>query len=344
MKSMALTGIGEMGMITEPEPVLRDENDVLIRVSHMGVCGSDMHYYSTGRIGNNRVEYPFVLGHEGSGIIEETGTSVEGFKSGQRIVIEPAMPCRQCDQCLSGRPHTCRNLKFLGNPGQYPGLLSERIVMPAHSCYPVPDHLGHELAVLAEPVSIAVWAGDLAGASANKTVGILGSGPIGMSVLLYCLHLGIENIHVTDKLDYRLDMAEAAGARWTGNPESSDIVTGILEREPEGLDLVFDCCGMQEAMDQAIELLKPGGKIMIVGIPEFDHWTLPADLARRKEICFQNVRRQNNRLQKAIDLIAGGQLAVENLITHRFDFPESGKAFDLVSGYRDGVMKAIINM
>ena len=151
MKSMALTGIGEMGMITETEPVLRDENDVLIRVSHMGVCGSDMHYYSTGRIGNNRVEYPFVLGHEGSGIIEETGTSVEGFKSGQRIVIEPAMPCRQCDQCLSGRPHTCRNLKFLGNPGQYPGLLSERIVMPAHSCYPVPDHLGHELAVPSTP-------------------------------------------------------------------------------------------------------------------------------------------------------------------------------------------------
>jgi len=342
MKTMALTGIAEMGMIPEPDPILKNDNDVLISVSHMGVCGSDMHYYTTGRIGNNHVEYPFVMGHEGSGIVEETGKAVVGLNKGQRIAIEPSMPCQKCDQCLSDRPHTCRNMKFLGAVGQSPGLLCESIIMPAHCCYPLPDRLGNEQAVLAEPLSIAVWAGDLAEISPGKSIGILGSGPIGMSVLLYCRFLGAENIYITDKLDYRLKMAEGSGAKWTGNPDSSDIVSGILDDQPAGLDIVFDCCGMQAAMDQAIELLKPGGRIMIVGIPEFDHWTLPADLTRRKEICFQNVRRQNNRMKKAIDLIAGGKIDISPLITHRFSFEDTGKAFDLVAGYRDGVMKAIV--
>lgn len=342
MKSMALTGIGKIGMINETDPVLREENDVLIRVTHMGVCGSDMHYYTAGRIGSNRVEYPFVVGHEGSGVIEKTGPGVKGLVKGQRIAIEPGMPCHSCDQCQTGRPHTCRNMKFLGNPGQSPGLLSETIVMPAQNCYPLPDHLENEFAVFAEPLSIAIWAADLAGVSHGKTVGILGAGPIGMSVLQYCRFLGAEKIYVTDKLDYRLRMAGIAGAGWTGNPDSSDVVSGILEKEPMELDVVFDCCGMQEAMDQAIDLIKPGGKIMIVGIPEFDNWVLATDLTRRKEICFQNVRRQNDRLQKAIDLIAGGKVDVSPLITHRFSFQDTSKAFDLVSGYRDGVMKAII--
>lgn len=344
MRSVALTGISQMGLITEPEPVLTRDDDVLIRVSHVGICGSDMHYYTTGRIGSNRVDYPFVLGHEGTGVVQDTGPAARKIKKGQRIVIEPAMPCGKCDQCRTGRPHTCRNLKFLGNPGQSPGLLSETIVMPAQCCHPLPDDLGSEQAVLAEPLSIALWAVDLAGVSSNHAIGILGSGPIGMSVMMYCRHLGAENIYVTDKLDYRLSMAELAGARWTGNPDASDIVSGILDRVPVGLDIIFDCCGMQEAMDQAIRLLKPGGKIMIVGIPEFDFWSLPTDLTRRKEICFQNVRRQNDRLQKAIDLIAEGKMDMSGMVTHRFPFEDAGKAYELVSGYRDGVMKAIVRM
>ena len=339
---MALTDIRKVEMIKEPDPVLLEESDVMISVSHMGVCGSDMHQYTTGGIGGHSVEYPFVLGHEGSGVIEDFAAGVKGLKKGQRIAIEPAMPCLKCDQCLAGRQHTCHNMVFLGSPGQAPGLLCETIVMPAHCCYPLPDHLGNELAVLAEPLSIAIWSADLAGIIQGKSIGILGSGPIGMSVLLYCRYLGAEKIYITDKLDYKLKMAEDAGALWTGNPDSSDIVAGILEKESGGLDLVFDCCGMQEAMDQAISLLKPGGKIIIVGIPEFDSWSLSADLIRRKEICFQNVRRQNDRMQTALDLISQGELDMSPLITHRFSFQEAAKAFDIVSKYQDAVMKAII--
>ncbi|HEC42814.1 MAG TPA: hypothetical protein ENI20_08315 [Bacteroides sp.] len=344
MKSMALTGIAEMGMITGSNPGIKNDNEVLIQVSHMGVCGSDMHYYSTGQIGDNKVEYPFVLGHEGSGVIVETGAAVAGLKKGQRIAIEPAMPCHKCDQCLNGRTHTCRNMIFLGSAGQAPGLLSERIVMPAESCFPIPESLQSDLAVMAEPLSIAVWAADLAGVQTGMSIGILGIGPIGMSLMNYCRFLGAEKIYVTDKLDYRLIMAEKAGGVWTGNPDKSDVVSGINHEEPLGIDIVFDCCGMQEAMDQGIEILKPGGKIMIVGIPEFDNWILSADLTRRKEVCFQNVRRQNDRMQKAIDLIVESKVDMSSMITHRFPFESAGKAFDIVSGYREGVMKAIIEI
>jgi L-iditol 2-dehydrogenase len=342
MKSMALTGLGQMEMISMPVPDLVNDNDVRVRVSHMGVCGSDMHYYTKGRIGSVRVDYPFVVGHEGSGIVEKTGSAVTGLKEGQRIAIEPAMSCHACDQCLAGRPHTCRNLKFLGTPGEASGLLAESIILPAECCLPLPDHMENGHAALAEPLSIGIWAGDLGGVFRGSSVGILGCGPIGMSVLLYTRYLGAKRIYTTDKLDYRCAMAESAGAGWTGNPDHTDIVSEILERESVGLDFVFDCCGKQEAMDQAIRVMKPGGKIVIVGIPEFEHWSLPADIIRRREIGFINVRRQNCRLQKAIDLIADQDVNILPLITHTYPFHEAGKAFDLVSGYRDGVMKAII--
>ena len=342
MNSVALTGIAQMQIISEPDPLIQNEDDVLVRVSHMGVCGSDMHFFHTGRIGKTEVVYPCVLGHEGSGIVEEIGSGVKGLVKGQRIMIEPAMPCGKCDQCLADRPHTCRNIIFLGQPGVLPGLLSEYIKMPQHCCFPLPIHMSNEHAVMAEPLSIAIWAADLAPVQKGMNIGILGSGPIGMCVLLYCKYLGVHNIFVTDKLNYRLKMAEQSGAGWTGNPDSSDIVSGILDEAPEGMDIVFDCCGMQEAMEQAIQIMKPGGKIMIVGIPEFDNWSIPADAPRRYEIGFQNVRRQNNRLQTAIDLISEGKIDVSTLITHRYPFLETSKAFNLVSNYGDGVMKTII--
>ncbi len=342
MKSIALTGIREMNMIQEPDPVIRNETDVIIKVSHIGVCGSDMHLYTEGHIGDNWVNYPFVLGHEGCGIVEQVGTGVKHVKPGDRIAIEPAQSCGKCDQCLAGRPHTCRNLTFLGSPGQAAGILSEKIIIPATSCFPLPDHLTNDQACLAEPLSIGVWAVDLAGLKPGSSIGILGSGPIGMSVLLYARSQGVKNIYVTDKIDDRLAMAEKAGANWTGNPDKEEIVSLITEAEPFGLDCVFDCCGKQEAMDQAVALLKPGGKIMIVGIPEFDNWSFATDKTRRKEVGIQNVRRQNDRLQKAIDLIAEGHVNTAQLVTHRFSFPQTKDAYDLVNDYRDGVMKALI--
>jgi L-iditol 2-dehydrogenase len=269
---------------------------------------------------------------------------VKSFKKGQRVAIEPAMPCYQCDQCLAGRPHTCRNLKFLGCPGQAEGCLSEYIVMPETSCFPIQPKMTYDHAVISEPLAIGVYAVRLAQIEfEEKCVGILGFGPIGMSVLLSVLHKGVDRVYVTDKIDTRLEIAKRCGAEWIGNPLKEDVVTAVKAREEALLDVAFECCGKQEAIEQAVEMLKPGGKLLIIGIPEFERWTFSADKIRHKEICIQNVRRQNHALEETLDLLQNNKVDVSLMPTHRFKFSHAKEAFDLVADLRDGVMKAMID-
>ena len=343
MKAMMLTGIRRMEMKEVPAPAVLNDLDVRIKMKTLGVCGSDIHYYVSGKIGSQVVEYPFTVGHEGAGEVVEVGRKVKHVKPGDRIAIEPAMPCWECDQCRSGRPHTCRKLRFLGCPGQAEGSLSEYIVMPETSCFKIPDHMSYDEAAISEPLAIGLYAVNQSIPMKGAKVGILGFGPIGMSVMLPALAMGAKEIYVTDKIDERLQIAERTGASLTGNPDQEDVVGKISSRVPELLDVVFECCGQQDAMDNAIDLLKPGGKLMIIGIPEFDRWSMASDLIRRKELVIQNVRRQNEAVQPALDMIASGEISVDLMVTHRFDFRDSKEAFDLVAGYQDGVMKAMID-
>ncbi len=343
MKSMMLTGIRKMELKTVPDPLLLSGKDVRIRMKVVGVCGSDIHYYLNGRIGSQVVDYPFTVGHEGAGEVVETGKEVHTLKPGDRVAIEPAMPCSDCDQCIAGRPHTCRNLRFLGCPGQAEGCLSEYIVMPASSCFHLPDKMSYDEATISEPLAIGVYSVRQSMPVKGATHGILGFGPIGMSVMLAALDRGSEKIYVTDRIDERAAMAAGSGAAWSGNPDREDIVNRILDREERGLDVIFECCGKQEAMDQAVDLAKPGGKIIIVGIPEFDNWSFSADKIRRKEISLVNIRRQNHALEETLDMISKAVVNVKHMVTHRFPFEKTNEAFDLVAGYNDGVMKAMID-
>lgn len=343
MKSMMLTGIREMEMKNVPDPLLVNDNDVLIRMKVIAVCGSDVHYYVSGKIGSQVVQYPFPVGHECAGIVEKVGSAVTRVKPGDRVAIEPAMPCFECDQCLAGRPHTCRNLKFLGCPGQADGSMSEFIVMPETSCLPIAEHMTYDQAAISEPLAIGVYAVNQSIPMKGANVGILGFGPIGMSVMLPAIAKGAENIYVTDKIDGRLQIARENGAKYAGNVDKTDVVKEILEIEPKGLDVIFECCGQQEAVDQAFELLKPGGKLMIIGIPEFDRWSMPVDKGRHKEVTVVNVRRQNDAVEQALEMLEKGTVDISKMPTHRFSFEDSQKAFDLVANYEDGVMKAMID-
>lgn len=343
MKTMALTGIRQMEMQETAMPQIINDTDVLIKMKVVGVCGSDVHYYTQGKIGSQVVNYPFPVGHEGAGEVVEVGPDVTRVKPGDRIAIEPAMPCGECDQCLADRPHTCRKLRFLGCPGQADGCLSEYIVMPENSCFVIEDNMSFTEAAISEPLAIGVYAVNQSIQIKGAAIGILGFGPIGMSVLLPAIAKGAHKIYVTDLIDERLQIAKDCGATWTGNPEKEDITTTIKNLEPLLLDVVFECCGKQEAMDQAIEILKPGGKLMIIGIPEFDRWSFHVDKLRHKEICIQSVRRQNHSVEEALDLMANKQVDVGKMPTHRFSFARTKEAFDLVTGYKDGVMKAMID-
>ncbi len=252
------------------------------------------------------------------------------------------MPCFECDQCKCGRPHTCRNLKFLGCPGQASGSLSEFIVMPETSCLPIPDHMTYEQAAISEPLAIGLYAINRSIPMLNANIGILGFGPIGMSVLLPALAKGTGKVYVTDKINERIQIALNSNASYAGNVDERDVVKEILELEPDGLDVEFECCGKQEAVEQAFDLLKPDGVLMLIGIPEFDYWSLPVSKGRHKEVTIKNVRRQNGAVDEALELLAVGKIDVSNMPTHWFSFEDSKKAFDLLAAYKDGVMKAMI--
>jgi len=342
MKSVLLNKPHSFEIAETASPVIKNPGDVLIRIKSIGVCGSDIHYYSDGKIGDQIVVYPFRIGHECAGIVEQVGADVKNVIPGERIAIDPLISCGKCTQCLSGRFHTCLNQKFLGCPGQLEGALAEYLILPSQCCYKIPEKLSYQQAVLAEPLSIALHA--LSFITDNeKSLAILGTGPIGLSVLTAAKFKGINKLLTTDILDYRNTIASANGAVYSGNPKKQNIVKDILEIENEGVDAVFDCCGKQEAIDQAIEILRPGGKLIIVGIPETNEIKFNPHLIRRKEIQIQNVRRQNEKIETALQLLANPNFDIDFMITHNFSFEQTTEAFNLVENYSNGVIKAMIN-
>ena len=343
MKAVYLAGLRRLEMREAPAPEIKAPDEVLLKVEQVGVCGSDVHYYTTGRIGSMVVKFPFRLGHEFSATVAGVGKKVKHLKPGDRVAVEPAISCGKCDQCRAGRRHTCRKLRFLGCPGQAEGCLCEYIVMREKNCFKVPGKMSFEQAALVEPLSIGIYSSKLAMPLKGKTVGILGFGPIGISVFMSSLSEGAQKIYVTDKIDERLKTAKKAGASWVGNPKRTDITGEIVEKEPSRLDIVFECCGQQEALDQAVDLLKPGGKLLIVGIPEVERISFKIDVMRRKELQLLNVRRQNNCVEQAIRFMSNQRGNMDFMITHRFSLERTQEAFDLVAGYKDGVIKAMIN-
>lgn len=346
-----------------PVPAIGGEHDVLLAVDTVGVCGSDVHYYNEGRIGSMVVEYPCMTGHECSGVVVETGRAVANVKSGDRVAIDPLIVCGKCDQCRSGRRHTCRNQHFLACPGQGPGALAEYLVMPDYCCFPLPDNVDLVQAALCEPLSVGLYAHRLSTLVAQPFqavnsekhqghrleslchVAILGCGPIGLSVLAAIRAAGAPvKVYMTDLLDERLAFARRFGADWTGNARTGDVVEQIVRLQPQGLDVVFECSGEQDAIDAGVRMLKPGGQLVLIGIPKVDRVSLVIDLARRKELSIQNVRRQNECVQAAIDLVAAGRVDVRPMATHHFPLSRVKDAFDLVQNYRDGVIKAMVHV
>lgn len=342
MKKAALTGINKIEIIDAPKPEIKEDKEVLIKMQVMGICGSDIHYYAEGRIGNQVVEYPHTIGHEGAGIVEATGSKVSSVKPGDKIAVEPSIACGHCEQCLSGRFHTCLNNIFLGNPGQREGNLAEYIVLPESQCVKLSKNQPIEDGALSEPLTIGNYAYKLAEALKNSKIGILGFGPVGISVMLAAKAHGQKDFYVSEKIDARIQKAKNLGALATFNPNNQEVAREIKKMEPNSLDVVFECCGQQDAMDTALEVLKPGGKVIVIGIPEFDRYSFDSDLARRHELSIIHARRQNKTLEETLDLMASGKIDGNQMVTHQYKLEEVPEAFDLVRNYRDGVIKALI--
>jgi len=353
MKAARLTGIRQVRIDDVADPGVPGVGEVLLRVEVVGVCGSDMHYYRTGRIGSQVVTYPFTVGHECAGTVMAVGPVSPGhagpvLAAGDRVAVDPLMACEQCDQCHAGREHTCRRQRFLGCPGQAEGALSEFLVMPARCCFPLPPTMSFVQATLAEPFAIGLYTYRLwkRACGQEHTPGpllILGCGPIGLSVLAAAKADDPGRaVFMSDLRDCRLEMARRMGADWVGNPTRLDLLATLRQAAELGFAAAFECAGEQETIDQALELLGPGGRLMLVGIPEADRVSFRPDVMRRKELMLHNVRRQNQCAADAVAMIADGTINLDAMVTHEFDFAQTAKAFELVADYADDVVKAMI--
>ncbi len=344
MKTAYFTAPHQVEVADAPEPRCQSSEDALVAIDRVGVCGSDIHYYLDGRIGDQALRYPATVGHECSGTVLAAGPAVKHLRAGDRVAIDPAFPCRQCDQCRAGRFHTCRNLLFMGVPGQAPGALAERSVVPAGCCFKVPDSVSLDAAMLVEPLSVALHAVRLAELAAGMKIAVLGTGPIGLSVLLCAKAISPCTAVATDLLHERLAIARRCGADATINARQHDVraeCTGLGFPE---FDVVFECSGDPACVDQGQTLLGPGGTLMLVGIPSVDAVSFNPHFMRRNELRFQNVRRQNGCVEPVIEMIADGRLDPAPLLTHHFPIEKVADAFELVAGYRDGVVKAVIDV
>jgi L-iditol 2-dehydrogenase len=345
MKLAQFTGLRKIEIVEGPKPRLAGMGDVLLKIDRVGVCGSDVHYFREGRIGNQIVMYPASLGHECAGTVVEVGTAVKTLQVGDRVAIDPAISCGMCDQCLAGRENTCRNLQFLGSPNEASGAAAEFAVLPARNCFPLPDSISLEEAVLVEPLSVGLHAVRLAEIREGAFLGILGAGPIGLSVLLSAkATVPSCTVYMTDRIAERLQAAAECGADWTANIQGEDVAAGIQRERPLGLNIVFECSGDPAAIDEGLRLLTPGGTLVLVGIPPVDEVTFDIHHARRRELTMKNVRRQNGCVDSVIEMIASGRMNPRPMLTHRFPLEKINDAFKLVEDYRDGVIKAIIEI
>ena len=338
MRAVVLTGIRKLEVRELPVPQIKNAEDVLLKVERVGICGSDIHYYASGRIGSQVVQYPYTVGHECAATVVQVGAEVTNVKLGDRVAVEPAIPCFDCDQCRAGRENTCRNMLFLGCPGQVEGCMCEYIVMPSFCCIPIPPQVTFEEAVICEPMAVGLYALRLANLPAGSRIAVTGSGPIGLSVLLSARAMGIEQVMATDKVPLRVKMAGTAGASWTGSDQNLE---DMLTSDSPEVDAVFECSGDQDAVEQGVRLLTPGGKLILVGIPSDSRFSFSMDQLRRRELSVLNVRRQLNCTESCVQMIASGEVDVKFMATHSFDVHDAGKAFDMVAA-RDEVVKATI--
>jgi len=311
-----------------PHPGKPGPDDVLLRVVATGICGSDLHTFADGRIGDTVLQSPLVLGHEFAGVIEQVGANVMELRAGIRVAVDPAHPCHHCDMCLHGHPNLCRRLHFCG---LYPdnGSLRELMVVPATTCFPVPDSISDDAAAALEPLGVALHAIDLAKIKPGDRVAILGAGPIGLLLVQVAKLAGASEVLIRDPLAWRVALATRFGARPL--PVRAEV------------DVAIEAAWGGNAIEQAIELTRPGGRVVLVGIPSEDHCSFQHSTARRKGLTVVFSRRMKHAYPRAIRLVESGKVNVDSLITHRFPLKHTVEAFTLNAAYKDGVVKVIVN-
>lgn len=306
------------------------EGEVLVRILSVGVCGSDVHYYEQGRIGDFVVRSPLVLGHESSGQIVEVGRGVSPARVGERVAIEPGEPCHRCDQCRAGRYNLCPNIKFHGTP-PVDGTLSEFVTVKAELAFAVPDEITDNAAALLEPLSVGIWANRKSGTQIGTSLLIAGAGPVGLVTTKVAHALGATRITVTDVNKSRLSSAVASGA--------TEIVMAGSDAVPRDFDAFIDCSGSSAAVDAGVRSVRPAGSVVLVGMGA-DELRLPLGVIQQRELLITGTFRYANTWPTAIALVASGQVNLDDMVTSEHGLADVEQA--LTAGRDPHSVKAIV--
>jgi len=341
MRSLRLHAPRDLRMHDEPVPE-PGPDEALIRIKSVGICASDLRYYRDGRIGSTVVTSPIVLGHEASGVIESVGEGVAHLKPGDRVAIEPAKPCLQCEWCKAGHFNVCPGIPFFGTP-PIDGCLRDVVAWPARLCLKVPDSLSFDEIAMLEPLAIGLYAAELAEPGPDDVVVILGAGGIGLSVLQAVRVAGVKRVIVSEPVEARQLAALRLGASEVTAPTSADAHVDRFTAG-RGADIVIECTGEDEAVQQIARLARVLGRAVIVGIPASDVYPFDASVARRKQLTAVFVRRSNLTTEKAIELVSEGKLDAASLATHHFPLERTADAMELALAKSDGVIRAIITV
>jgi L-iditol 2-dehydrogenase len=330
MKSVRLHNPGDLRLHDEPVPI-PGEGETLLHLTAVGICGSDLHWFNEAGIGDARLEKPLVLGHEFTALTEE----------GERVAVDPSIPCGACEDCKRGDPNLCENIIFAGQ-GNQDGALREQMAWPKRCLFPLPDQMSYAEGVMLEPLGIAIHAVDLAHLKVGMSVGVFGCGPIGLLILQLARLSGVNKVLATDILPHRLEVARALGADETFLVERSFSEREVAMLDGRRFDVVFEVAGENTAVEMAVAAACPGGIVILVGIPSDDRTSFDASVARRKGLSLKLVRRMKLTYPRAIRLVESGKVDVRSLITHSFSLEHAAEAF-AVAARREGI-KVIITL
>jgi len=335
MKVLRLHGAKDLRLHEEPIPRAQ-EGEVLIRVKAVGICGSDLHWFAEEGIGDARLAKPLVLGHELAGVIDE------GPRLGERVAIDPCITCGKCEFCLQGNPNLCIAHTFAGH-GLTDGGLREYLSWPESFLFSLPDSISDEDGAMLEPLGVALHAIDLGHLRTGMTIGILGCGPIGILAIQLARLSGAAQVIATDRLAHRLDAARLAGADLVFKAEAGSHESAALMEATQGrgVDVAFEIAGENDAVETAVAVAKPGGCVVLAGIPAEDRTSFTASIARRKGLTLRLVRRMKLTYPRAIRLVEKGSVNVRSIVTDCFPIDESLQAFKLANE-RKG-LKIVIN-
>jgi L-iditol 2-dehydrogenase len=317
MKVARLHGTRDVRMSDEAMPE-RQDGESLVRVEAVGICGSDLHWFEEGGIGDARLAQPLVVGHEFAGVVEE------GPLAGRRVAVDPAIPCLRCALCLEGHQNLCTEVRFAGH-GVHDGGLRQYLAWPTHRLHPLPDSLDGVAGALLEPLGVAIHSVDLGHVGVGDRVAIIGCGPIGLLIAQVCAAAGATVALAVDPLEHRRAAVRAEvvlepGDEWDG-PEA---------------DVAFEAAGTDEAVDLALRAARPGARVVLAGIPSGDQTTFSASIARRKGLTLVLVRRMKEVYPRALRLAEAGAVDLQSLVTHRFPLDRTPEAFE-VAVAREGL-------